>query len=135
MLHQVMYGWISIIFFKWANVLVDNNHYMGYVWHELFIHTFPFYILIILSYWQPGLSFYINASQTACNAFPFSSLGQGTQLHGAWMVKVTFRLDYWTDSFVWRIIHRYILILTQTIKKQICCQMFTNTAHLGYLRI
>ena len=25
---------------------------------------------------------------------------------------------YWTDSFVWRIIHGYILILTQTIKNK-----------------
>ena len=37
-------------------------------------------------------------------------------------------VDYWTDSFVWRIIHRYMLILTQTKTKQISCQIFTNTA-------
>ena len=41
---------------------------------------------------------------------------------------------YWIDSFVWRIIHRYMLILTQTIRKQISCQIFTNTA-AGFLRI
>ena len=26
------------------------------------------------------------------------------------------KLSYWTGSFVWRIVHRYILILTRTIK-------------------
>ena len=75
-----------------------------------------------------------NIKEAKCRDFYKSLICRIKKLPTAIQNAQKFMIYYWIYSFVWRIIHKYMLILTQTIRKQISGQIFTNTA-AGFLRI